>query len=46
MCGIFILIFINKLDCEGKELFELFEEIEDVFGIELYFVMWLIGMGK
>lgn len=27
-------------------LFELFVELEEVFGIELYLMNWLIGMGK
>jgi len=44
--GIPIFTFINKLDRQGKEPLELFEEIEDVLGIESSPVNYPIGMGQ
>lgn len=44
--GIPIFTFINKLDRQGKEPLELFEEIESVLGIESYPVNYPIGMGQ
>ncbi|MDD9149395.1 MULTISPECIES: peptide chain release factor 3 [unclassified Sporolactobacillus] len=44
--GIPIFTFINKLDRQGKEPLELFEEIEDVLGIETYPINYPIGMGQ
>lgn len=46
MRGIPIFTFINKLDREGIEPFELLEEIEEVLDIETYPMNWPIGMGK
>ncbi|MFD1349705.1 peptide chain release factor 3 [Oceanobacillus caeni] len=46
MRGIPIFTFINKLDREGKETFELLEEIEEVLDIETYPMNWPAGMGK
>ncbi|WP_156288611.1 peptide chain release factor 3 [Oceanobacillus salinisoli] len=46
MRGIPIFTFINKLDREGKEPFELLEEIEEVLDIETYPMNWPAGMGK
>ena len=43
--GIPIFTFINKLDRYGKEPLELFEEIEEVLGIESTPVNYPIGMG-
>ncbi|MFT8318778.1 MAG: peptide chain release factor 3 [Sporolactobacillus sp.] len=44
--GIPIFTFINKLDRQGKEPLELFEEIEQVLGIESYPINYPIGMGQ
>ncbi|MEB3103122.1 peptide chain release factor 3 [Ferviditalea candida] len=44
--GIPIFTFINKLDREGRNPFELLEEIEEVLGIRSYPMNWPIGMGK
>jgi len=41
-----IIIFINKLDREGKDPFELLDEIEARLGIKVSPVSWPIGMGK
>ncbi|MBA4743575.1 MAG: peptide chain release factor 3 [Azoarcus sp.] len=41
-----IITFINKLDREVKEPFELLSEIEDVLKIECAPVTWPLGMGK
>ncbi len=41
-----IFTFINKLDRQGKEPFELMEELEDVLGIRSYPMNWPIGMGQ
>ncbi|MBB6454132.1 peptide chain release factor 3 [Salirhabdus euzebyi] len=43
--GIPIFTFINKMDRFGKEPLELFEEIEEVLGIESSPVNYPIGMG-
>ncbi|MFC7391650.1 peptide chain release factor 3 [Scopulibacillus cellulosilyticus] len=44
--GIPIFTFINKLDRQGKEPLELFEEIEEVLGIESFPINYPIGMGQ
>lgn len=44
--GIPIFTFINKLDRQGKEPLELFEELENVLGIESYPINYPIGMGQ
>ena len=41
-----IITFINKLDREGLEPLEIFEEIEDKLQIECVPLTWPIGMGK
>lgn len=40
-----ITTFINKMDREGRDPFELLDEIESVLGIATYPVTWPIGMG-
>ncbi len=40
-----IIAFINKMDREGREPFELLEEIETVLGIRVSPITWPIGMG-
>lgn len=44
--GIPIFTFINKLDREGRDPFDLLEEIENVLGIRSYPMNWPIGSGK
>lgn len=46
MRGIPIFTFINKLDREGKDPFELMEDIEKSLGIRSYPVNWPIGSGR
>lgn len=46
MRGIPIFTFINKLDREGRDPFELLEEIEQVLDIRSYPMNWPIGSGK
>lgn len=46
MRGIPIFTFINKMDREAKDIFELTDEIETVLGIRTYPVNWPIGAGK
>ena len=41
-----IFTFINKMDREAKDPFELMEDIENVLGIETCPVNWPIGSGK
>lgn len=41
-----IIIFINKLDREGKDAFDLLDEIEDKLGLRLAPLSWPIGMGQ
>jgi peptide chain release factor 3 len=44
--GIPIFTFINKLDREGRDPFDLLEELEQVLGIRSYPMNWPIGMGR
>ncbi|HEX7055782.1 MAG TPA: peptide chain release factor 3 [Bacilli bacterium] len=46
MRGIPIFTFINKLDREGRDPFDLLEEIEQVLGIRSYPMNWPIGQGR
>ena len=46
MRGIPIFTFINKKDRQGKDPFELLEDIENVLGIRSCPVNWPIGSGK
>lgn len=41
-----IFTFINKMDREAQNPFDLLEEIENVLGIETYPMNWPIGCGK
>ena len=41
-----IFTFINKMDREAKDPFELMEDIENVLGIETCPINWPIGSGK
>ena len=41
-----IITFINKLDREARDPFELMEQLENEFGIGTYPVNWPIGCGK
>lgn len=43
--GIPIFTFINKMDREAKDPFELIEDIENVLGIKSYPMNWPIGSG-
>lgn len=45
MRGIPIFTFVNKLDREGKDPFELMEEIERVLGMRCCPMNWPVGMG-
>jgi peptide chain release factor 3 len=46
MRGIPIFTFVNKLDRESKNSFELLDEIETVLGIRTCPINWPIGSGK
>lgn len=46
MRGIPIFTFINKLDRQGQDPFELIEDIENTLGIRSYPMNWPIGNGK
>ncbi|MBP8854902.1 MAG: GTP-binding protein, partial [Oscillospiraceae bacterium] len=41
-----IFTFVNKMDREARNPFDLLEEIESVLGIETYPMNWPIGSGK
>ncbi|SMO56951.1 peptide chain release factor 3 [Melghirimyces algeriensis] len=41
-----IFTFINKMDRQGKDPFDLLEEIESVLGMRSYPMNWPIGMGS
>lgn len=45
MRGIPIFTFVNKLDRQGKDPFELMEELERVLGIRSCPMNWPVGMG-
>ncbi len=40
-----IIVFINKLDREGKDAFDLLDEIEEKLGLKVCPLSWPIGMG-
>ncbi|WP_221565756.1 peptide chain release factor 3 [Alkalihalobacillus sp. TS-13] len=44
--GIPIFTFINKMDRQGRDPFELLEDIEEVLGIQSFPMNWPIGMGN
>ncbi len=46
MRNIPIITFINKMDRDSKNPFDLLEDIENVLGINTYPVNWPIGSGK
>lgn len=41
-----VIVFINKLDREGKDPFDLLDEIEKELKIKVFPITWPIGMGK
>ncbi len=41
-----VICFINKLDREGQDPYELLDEIENKLGIKVMPLSWPIGMGK
>ncbi len=41
-----IIVFINKLDREGKDAYDLLDEIEEKLGLNVCPMSWPIGMGR
>ena len=41
-----IIVFINKLDREGKDAFDLLDEVEQKLGLKVCPLSWPIGMGQ
>ncbi len=41
-----VIVFINKLDREGRDAFELLDEVEEELGIHVCPMSWPIGMGQ
>ena len=41
-----VIVFINKLDREGRDAFELLDEVEEELGIHVCPMSWPIGMGE
>jgi len=41
-----IIVFINKLDREGKDAFDLLDEVEQKLGLRVCPLSWPIGMGQ
>src|SRR5690606_18272673 len=41
-----VIVFVNKLDRDGKNPFDLLDEIESELNIKLHPLSWPIGMGK
>ena len=46
MRGIPIFTFINKMDLESRDPYDLLDELEKELGIDTYAVNWPIGCGK
>lgn len=46
MRGIPIFTFINKMDRQGRDPFDLMDDLEEALGIRSYPVTWPIGNGK
>lgn len=46
MRGVPVVTFINKLDRESKEAWELMEDIERILGIRTYPMNWPVGVGQ
>lgn len=44
--GIPVFTFVNKMDRESRDPFELIQELEDVLGIKSYPMNWPIGSGS
>ena len=44
--GIPVFTFVNKMDREARDPFELMQEIEEVLGIRTYPMNWPLGSGK
>jgi peptide chain release factor 3 len=40
-----IIVFINKLDREGKDAFDLLDEVEEKLGLRVLPLSWPVGMG-
>ncbi|GIV29730.1 MAG: hypothetical protein KatS3mg028_0796 [Bacteroidia bacterium] len=41
-----VIVFINKLDREGRDAFDLLDEIEKELKIKVFPMTWPIGIGK
>jgi peptide chain release factor 3 len=41
-----VMVFVNKMDRDGKDAFELLDEIESLLSISVRPLTWPIGMGK
>ncbi len=41
-----IIVFINKLDREGRDAFDLLDEVESKLGLKISPLSWPIGMGQ
>lgn len=41
-----VIVFINKLDREGKDAFDLLDEVEQKLGLRVRPLSWPIGMGQ
>ncbi|MEQ6121695.1 peptide chain release factor 3 [Reichenbachiella sp. MALMAid0571] len=41
-----VMVFINKLDREGQDPYDLLDEIEEKLNIQVHPMSWPIGMGK
>ncbi len=46
MRNIPIIVFINKLDREGKDAFDLLDEVEAKLGLKVRPLSWPVGMGQ
>ncbi|HRQ31287.1 MAG TPA: peptide chain release factor 3 [Saprospiraceae bacterium] len=46
MRNIPMIVFINKLDREGKDAFDLLDEVETLLGLSVCPLSWPVGMGQ
>ena len=41
-----VQVFINKMDRDGRDPYDLIEEVEEKLGIQVFPVTWPVGIGK
>ena len=41
-----VQVFINKMDRDGRDPYDLIEEVEEKLGIQVFPVTWPVGIGR